>query len=337
MNRNRRTLTLIVGLAVLLAAPVVAQDPAIWKGLDTWYTPAGGAQVTVNIPAGYFCNGTSPAQTRTISLKGKPIASVPSLAPSDTVIERPFDAFFDANDVATTNLRMVGLSLVGNGSMSVNCGTYTQLWNVKAGLSGAQGFGTITINRTDPAGGNFSASFPVSANLYFTNTANGRIRGPVNDTQAVTTVGACWTHAPGPNSVVVPGPISLDSDNNGTLDYTTQLGTGPNFWPGTCGPIQHTGPHPVTCEAPGSDCPEDPPNPCPEPWIDAELRGAVVKGVGFEFRDADQQPTDPEPMELLTDGRSDNKLVANPTISSSDLKLAIRDICVESIGALYFQ
>lgn len=341
MTRRFGILGLIIGLAtVLAAAPALAQPVAIWKGLDTWYTPAGGAQVTVSVPAGYFCGGTSAPQTLTVSLKGKPIASVPSLAPSDTVIERPADAYF-VNEVATTQLRMVGLSLEQNGAVSINCGGYTQLWNARVGLAGAQGFGTITITRTDPGGGTFNASFPVKGQVIFTNVANGQVRGPLFDSQTIATVGACWTHAPGPSSVVVGGPISLDSDANGTLDYTTPNGTGPNFWPGTCGPIKHTGPHPTTCEAPGPDCPEDEPNPCPDPWVHQYLKASADKSVGgfvFSNDPSSDSPLDDGPVLHEGDDRqpmTNSALVHSAQIDQKQLDRAVIDICVASVGARY--
>ena len=53
--------------AVIASAAPAFADPAVLKGLDIWYTPAGGANVTVSIPAGFFCGGNSAAQTRTIA------------------------------------------------------------------------------------------------------------------------------------------------------------------------------------------------------------------------------------------------------------------------------
>src|SRR5690349_20064881 len=106
----------ILVLAVVVAAAPAFADPAVLKGLDIWYTPAGGANVTVNIPAGFFCSGNSGPQTRTISLKGRPLVTVPAghINPGDTVVNRPADIPFNQNGglQGTGNLKIHALDLV---------------------------------------------------------------------------------------------------------------------------------------------------------------------------------------------------------------------------------
>ncbi len=270
----------VLVLAVIACAAPAFADPAVIKGLDIWYTPAGGASVTVNIPGGFFCSGNSLPQTRTISLKGRPLVTNPvnHITPGDTVVNRPADIPFNQNGglQGTGNLKIHALDLVSVASFTVACpGGLTEVYNTEVSLNGPQGLGTITIRKAaiPDRFGKFDASFPVAGKVRFRNAANGVATAPLPDNQTITTLDACWSHDPGAGAVVCAPPVTIDVDGSRTItaaDPTMPYCTS-NFFPGwtyvggvvvQC-PVAHTGPHPKTCGAPGSGCPEDPqPNPC---------------------------------------------------------------------------
>lgn len=275
----------LVFAVVAFAAPAFA-DPAVLKGLDIWYTPSGGANVTVNIPAGFFCGGNSGPMTKTISLKGRPLVTNPAghISPGDTVVDRPADIPFNQNGglQGTGNLKIRALDLVSVQSFTVSCpGGVTQAWNTEVSLNGAQALGTITIRKLtlNARFGKFDASFPVAGKVRFRNPANGAVTAFLADNQTITTLDACWSHDPGAGAVVCAGPVTIDVDGSRTItvaDHTSAYCTS-NFFPGwtyvngvivQC-PVDHTGPHPKTCGAPGSGCPEEPvPNPCTTEIVD---------------------------------------------------------------------
>ena len=50
----RRFGLVIAALAVMVSAAPASADEVIFAGLDVWYTPTGGANITVSIPGGFF-------------------------------------------------------------------------------------------------------------------------------------------------------------------------------------------------------------------------------------------------------------------------------------------
>jgi hypothetical protein len=217
-----------------------------------------------------FCNGTSnPIAGLTINLKGSPLKTTPvnALGATDTVVDRPFDAPFNGGLQTTTSLKIRALSLVGVTSFSIFCPNsgVTEVYNVSVSLNGPQTFGTIIIRRpsTAAAGGDFDASFQVAAKVVFKNAATGVSSAPVPDNVTITTLNACWTHAAPTGAVVWPGAVTIDTNGDQVPDYPSPYGTS-NFFAGGCGgPVNHQGPHPSTCNAPGPNCPSPPvPVPC---------------------------------------------------------------------------
>jgi hypothetical protein len=274
---KRFSYAVLVFAVIASAAPAFAVgDPAVFHGLDIWYTPSGGANVTVNVPPGFFCGGNSAAMTLTIALKGRPLVTNPGgkIHPGDTVIDREADIPFNQNGglQGTGNLKIRALDLVSVQSFTVSCpGGLTQVYNTEVSLNGAQALGTIQIRKDaiDDRHGKFDASFPVNAKVRFRNAANGAATGFLFDNQIITTLDACWSHDPGPGAVVCAGQVTIDTDGNRVItlaDHTSPYCTS-NFFPGwtyvngvlvQC-PVDHKGPHPKTCSAPGPDCPEVPP------------------------------------------------------------------------------
>ena len=326
---HRTTLGILALAAItLLAAPAMA-DNLVSAGLDTWYTPAGGAQITTTIPAGTFCDGSSPTLTRTIKLEGVPIATSPSLSNVDTIIERLDDAYFDSNNEASSDIEILALSLKSIGSFSVNCGSHTEVWKTNVSLAPTQGQGTIEFIKTSSSGGTFSASFPVAGELTFVNAANSNdTRGPFPDTQTVTTASSPFSFSPTAGSQPTGSNVWVDLDGDGIPEHDTGAPTGPNFW--IDGPVEHEGPHPNTCVAPGPDCPEYEPPTCQEPWVVTELTNATVKGVGFVFEEQAAQ----------AEAAGIRKAVAQPVankVTRSELQVAVRKMCVQAVGAQYLR
>ena len=328
MSRTASNVLKCLTLALVVLAVPAAADPVVFKGLDTWYTPAGGAEITTTIPAGTFCGGTSNQITRTIKLEGVPVTTAPALTDVDTIIERLDDAVFDSNNEASSDLVIVILSLRSVGSFSVNCGTHTEVWKTRVQLAPTQTPGTIEFVKTSSAGGTFSASFPVTGELTYINAANSSdTRGPFLDTQTVTTASSDFSFTPTPDSQpTAPNPVWIDTDYDGIPETNTGVPTGPNFW--IVGTVEHEGPHPDTCAAPGPDCPEWEPPTCTEPWVVTELKNAAVKNLGFVFA---------EQADAAAEAGLRKAAVVSNTITHSDLQASVRRICVDAVGAQYLR
>lgn len=290
---------ILLAALVVFAGPVRA-DETIFRGLDNFYTPAGGGNITVPIPAGFFCGGASAAQTRTISLKGRPLVTAPAgkIAPADTVVDREADIFFFGGLNAVGNLRIRALDLVSVSSFTVLCPSgLTEVYSTEVSLNGPQGLGTIDIHRNavGDRSGTFDASFSVSAKLRFVNGATGARTAFLSRRDTITTLDACWSHDPGPDSIVCAGAVTIDTDGNRVItaaDHASPYCTS-NFFPGykwqggvlvKC-PTEHDGPHPTTCAGPGGGCPEQPPHNHCTPDVEAYLLNHRTNG-GFALDDA---------------------------------------------------
>lgn len=299
----RRTSTILAAAALLAALVVVpaSADETIFTGLDFWTTPSGGGQVTASLPAGLFCNGTSGAFTATIPLRGRPLVTNPATAitPTDTVVDRPADIGFGGTLQAIGNLHMRALDLIGITSFSVDCSQWSsssvvELYSVRVHLDGTpQSLGWIVINRpfVGAPGGTFSAQFPVDAVVRLRNLATNQNLPPVPDSVTITTLDACWSHTPAPGSITHSGPLGLDTNGTRTVDYTSPYGTS-NFFAGYCNngidppsvePVEHDGPHPVTCSDPDVNCPDDPPPPNPCDTATRQLLADSLVSGGFDL------------------------------------------------------
>jgi hypothetical protein len=111
-----------------------ATADSLESGYDSWVTPdSGKTKLDLPFPAGFFCNGLSSAVTKTIKFKGVPFTTNPGgeIGEADTLIERMDTATF-VNGVATTRLRIVGLSLASSAPITITCpnGT-TESWSAR--------------------------------------------------------------------------------------------------------------------------------------------------------------------------------------------------------------
>jgi len=164
--------TYILGLALLLAAPAIAED-VIEPGFDFWQTVGSGATAYSfagdPIPADFFCEGSKPFKDE-VTFEGEPIKSDPdrALGTTDTIVERLDAAQFDRNGKATTRIQLRALNLGGRSTIKNSCGE----WEVKAALSTKeQPITTMTLRRTkpNPDTGVFTANLVLEADLIFTN------------------------------------------------------------------------------------------------------------------------------------------------------------------------
>lgn len=339
-QQTLRRLTFAALVALLLAAvPTFAQNQ-IDAGLDAWHTPTGGAEIDIAIPAGLFCGGTSSGFiANDIKFKGVPLTTSPQLSNVDTIISRD-TAYFNGGNTATADIRILALSLESTTDVTVNCGSHSEVWRVLVGLVSAnstsntpgQVDGTITFYRSGPSGGTFQASFPVNAELTFVNAASPSQRvGPINQVETVTTASSPWVFSPPSTAQPTPGDsVEVDLDGDGILD-DTGLETGPNFWPN--GPVEHDGPHPNTCLAPGSGCPVRPDPGCDEPDVVAALQAAAVPGVGFVFEEH-EEAQEAEAGEIGGLGAKSFQATAT-RVDKATLDKSVRDICVAVVGRDY--
>lgn len=237
------------------------------SGYDSWVTPDNGrAQVDVPFPAGFFCNGQSAAVTKTIKLKGVPFTTDPvgEIGEADTLIERLDTATFIA-DVATTRIRIVGLSLVSRAPITITCpnGT-TESWSAKLGLdpSVPAPIGSMTIRRNVAnSGGTFDSDFDVPARITFTGPG-GATAGPITHTAHMSGRNAPWARIVATKIWRCRVAYWIDLDGDGDVDLYIE------YWrcPGRGGFNPGWAPHPTNPSLPGTPVPWDHSAPHPEIW-----------------------------------------------------------------------
>ena len=165
--RNRGILAALVCLLLPGLSPLAAES-TVQRGIDLFATRGDGKTyydfAQNPIPAGFFCESSKPFTGR-VAFKGLPLATgAPrQLKDADTVIERLDDAVFDANGTATTRIRFRALSLVSTAPIKTACGAF----HVYVSLGGKQRVTTMSIHRTQEAGGNFVAPLAVNTRVTF--------------------------------------------------------------------------------------------------------------------------------------------------------------------------
>ncbi|HKI02436.1 MAG TPA: hypothetical protein VKK31_10675 [Thermoanaerobaculia bacterium] len=163
--RNRSILLLALSLLLGLS-PLAAADSVIQRGFDVFTTVADGKtfyDFSQNpIPPGFFCE-RSKAFTGKVAFKGLPLAAQGDLWGADTIIERFDNATFDDKGVAVTRLQFKALSLVSVSPIKTSCGNF----HVYVSLAGKQRMTTMSILRTQEAGGNFTAPLAVDVRMTF--------------------------------------------------------------------------------------------------------------------------------------------------------------------------
>ena len=157
---------LFLGLAALLCAlPVLAQD--IPAGDDVWDSVGGGSTDTTLSSADWrsLCGVTVPDTT--VQLKGY---NLPGQGTGDTVVTRLDGTSFASSNPSRVRIRLKALSFVNDGSHP--CSPLT----IRVRQDATQNVGTMSITRTNSAGGTFTAQVPVNAIIEAVD-ANGNVVG----------------------------------------------------------------------------------------------------------------------------------------------------------------
>jgi hypothetical protein len=208
---------LVCLVALLLALPASAGE-TIYRGIDTWSTPADGATYTDfashPIPAGFFCAG-SRAFTGKVALHGVPIATATpgELGVTDTIVERLDDAAFNGSGMAVTRLQLRSLNLASIAPVQTDCGAY----NVRVALAGTQPTTRMRIYKDDDHGGRFLAPLAVNVKLTFTPVLGGAGHELMQQVHFAADPRAPWSFERG-KSLSRSGWVQVDSDGNGVPD-----------------------------------------------------------------------------------------------------------------------
>ncbi len=172
--RNRSVVLLALSLLLGLS-PLAAADSMIQRGFDVFTTVGDGKtyyDFSQNpIPPGFFCE-RSKAFTGKVAFKGLPLSVQGDLRGADTIIERLDNAAFSDEGIAMTRLQFKALSLVSASPIKTACGGF----HVYVSLAGHQRVTTMSILRTQEAGGNFTAPLAVDVRMTFIPVNPGRAK-----------------------------------------------------------------------------------------------------------------------------------------------------------------
>jgi hypothetical protein len=247
MQRNRCVLGSVL-CALALAAPLAGQTeqktrppvrpiPPIAPGVDVFQTSAS-RPTSVDfaphpIPAGFFCPGSAPFNGH-VELKGVPLTTVPPgvLGTSDTVVERLKEGVFSPAGTATIPVQVRALQLTGVKPLSVSCKGGPTTWKVDVCLCEKQPETKIVAKVDQACGcGHFNGELVLETCLRFTNTATGKVTGPIRQEVRLKIADMPWCPRPVRNSLAT-GPFSVKSCDRQTQERLP--GTSP-FSPGwTC-------------------------------------------------------------------------------------------------------
>jgi len=186
------------------------------------------------IPAGFFGPGSDPF-TATVDFQGEPL---PGLQVIDTVVRRLVNTIpLNVGQSDSIPIVIIALNLVSVDPITVtfNGGQNPELWDVRACLSSVQSQqqGTITITRTQNAGGTFDSTVPVVPKLIFTPVGPG---APITlDPGPSTTLSADdvpWKRSNNlpPTFESMPNGHPIDGDCDGVFELVSIGGS--NFTPG---------------------------------------------------------------------------------------------------------
>ena len=239
--KHRLSVFLIV-TGILFAATSFAQPP--YCAVDLFTTPPGGTThqdfIGTPLPPGFFGPGSDPFAGDVV-FKGVPLNTTPTgiLGPTDAIVSRlaqPNVPTVPSTDVVP--IEIVALSLVSVSPITVtyNGGTSYELWNVNVHLSsGPQQRDSMTVNRTCPQGGTFTATLPVQPLFVFTRVQPPPVNPPIIlDTYGMmppivfTTRNGHWLNFdPGFFIITSPGGLTVDHDG---LPSTPQVPVCASDW-----------------------------------------------------------------------------------------------------------
>ncbi|MCH8146690.1 MAG: hypothetical protein IH987_01675 [Planctomycetes bacterium] len=149
-------------------------NPGVKPGHDLFVTDAAIHDFAETpLPADFFGTGSDPF-AESVNFVGDPIGNYNGfdVEDTDTIIERLEDAnFVEVVSSDTIDIELVALSLKSNQPIEVtfNGGTSSKFYDIVISLSpSVPSLGTMTINRTTCAGGNYEASIDVVPFFTFT-------------------------------------------------------------------------------------------------------------------------------------------------------------------------
>ncbi|MFL6260429.1 MAG: hypothetical protein ACJ76Y_12010 [Thermoanaerobaculia bacterium] len=221
MRRNSRVLWSIL-CALALAAPLAGQDrpaarriPPIVHGVDVFQTSAS-QPTSVDfapqpIPAGFFCPGSAPFNGQ-VQLKGVPLETAPPgvLGAGDTVVERLKDGIFSGG-TATIPVQVRALQLTSVKPLSISCKSGPTDWKVDVCLCDKQPVTKIVAKVDQPCGcGHFDGELVLETCLRFTDTATGKVTGPIKQEVRLKIAAMPWCPKPVPNTLAI-GPFRVRS------------------------------------------------------------------------------------------------------------------------------
>jgi len=182
---------------------------------------------------------------------------------ADTLIERMDTATF-VDGVATTRIRIVGLSLASSAPITITCpnGT-TESWSAKLGLDPNQTapIGSMTIHQNAAnSGGTFDSDFDVPARITF--SGPGGATGTITHTAHMSGRNAPWARIVATKVWRCRVGYWIDLDGDGIWDLYIE------FWrcPGRGGFHPGWAPNPTNPNLPGVPVPWDHSAPHPEIW-----------------------------------------------------------------------
>jgi hypothetical protein len=243
-NTNRLTLLCTVAL-LLLAGPVLAQV-TVQQGIDVFETIGGnGTKVNVDLPAGFFCQG-SPAFQADVDMQGVPLTTNPPglLGTADTVIERLKDAVLNPGDCADIPVTVRALSLASTGTVQVPCpGTGITTWRVNActcGCCGPQAISTLNICAENDECGTAEGELRINVCLTFTEVSTGAKVGPVQEQVVLGINNMPWAAQGLAGQVQAKEAFMIDTNCDSLADLAVPCTT--NFNPG------------ISCDDQGTSC-----------------------------------------------------------------------------------
>jgi hypothetical protein len=232
----KKALSLVAGLALVGALPVLAADDVIGSGVDTWKTVAGGRTFTSfandPLPADFFCAGSAPF-TGKLELRGAKLGTQPAAALEgiDTVIHRLDDARLDADGKGKTRIRFLALSLVSTAPIETDCGRY----DVAVSLDGEQPTTEMQIVRTNQYGGYYVAPLALDVKVAFTPVAGDPAarREVKRQIRLGSGTNSVWSYA---SLDQATGEVKIDTDGDRVPD--TLLPTEGSFAAGVAPAVQ---------------------------------------------------------------------------------------------------
>jgi hypothetical protein len=163
---NVRMLGLAVWLA-MLAQPAAGQSVTLSTGSDLFATPLGDSFVNL----GTVAPAVSPSLVMLVGDPANLSTLVPNLTPADTdtIIQRTGPTqTIGLGGTATFSLQLAALDLVSTAPVTISGNQYNLRVLGGTLLGIPESTGSIAITLTDPGGGTFTSSLPITADVIFT-------------------------------------------------------------------------------------------------------------------------------------------------------------------------